>query len=479
VTVAVGTAPATLFSIGLNGIPSVSLKGAGGSDTLTGPDQANAWVITAPNTGTLNGSTSFSAIRSLTGGSGADTFTFASNTASLSGNLDGGGGANVLDFSGRTSAVTATLSVTGLNKATAIAGAWTNVGTLIGSAALTNALIGPNANTTWVVNGPNTGTVGGLTFSGFENLTGGSLNDTFQFTGSGNLSGNLNGGLGTNLLDVSGSAAGAVTVNLQTRKATPIGGTWSNLMDFQGNDTANGLYSTLIGPNMANTWAITATDTGTVANKTFAGFANLTGGSGTDTFSLADGKGVLGRIDGGAGINTLDDSAYSSGMTINLALGTATNVLGGIANIQNANGGSGNDVLVGNALANTLNGNGGNDLVIGGGGADKLNGGAGDDILIAGTTLYDQTPAALDALMAYWGQNLPFPDLVAGLRAGIPYTDNTGAHTAALTASTVFDDAAKDTLTGGGDTDWFFARLAVAVKDVITDLNQTDVVTPI
>jgi Ca2+-binding RTX toxin-like protein len=239
------------------------------------------------------------------------------------------------------------------------------------------------------------------------------------------------------------------------------------------------LYSTLIGPNTANSWIITGTDTGTLGTKSFAVFANLTGGSGKDTFSLADGQGVLGRIDGGAGVNTLDDSAYTSGVTINLVLGTATNVLGGIANIQNANGGSGNDVLVGNALANTLNGNGGNDLVIGGGGADKLNGGAGDDILIAGTTLYDQTPAALDALMAYWSQNLPFPDLVAGLRAGIPYTDSTGGHTAALTASTVLDDTARDTLTGGGDRDWFFARLAVVVKDVITDLNQTDVVTPL
>jgi uncharacterized repeat protein (TIGR03803 family) len=136
------TAQATTFTVGLNGTTGLALKGAGGADSLTGPNQVNTWTITAANAGTLNGAT-FSGIANLTGGAGADDFMFANNTATISGNVDGGAGANALDFSGRGAAVTATLATTGLNKATPITGAWANVATLVGSAAGADTLVGP------------------------------------------------------------------------------------------------------------------------------------------------------------------------------------------------------------------------------------------------------------------------------------------------------------------------------------------------
>ncbi|MCX5808025.1 MAG: hypothetical protein NTX36_01420, partial [Proteobacteria bacterium] len=54
-----------------------AIAGGTGTDTLAATDGTNAWLITGDNAGTLNTSTTFSAIKNLTGGSGADTFTGA------------------------------------------------------------------------------------------------------------------------------------------------------------------------------------------------------------------------------------------------------------------------------------------------------------------------------------------------------------------------------------------------------------------
>jgi hypothetical protein len=100
---------------------------------------------------------------------------------------------------------------------------------------------------------------------------------------------------------------------------------------------------------------------------------NLTGGAGADTFVFADGAGVDGTIDGGGGTNTLDYSAYSSSVLVDLQTGFATGVGAGIANIQNVTGGAGG----GSGVYNILVGNGGNFLR---GGDDRRN------LLIAGAS---------------------------------------------------------------------------------------------
>jgi hypothetical protein len=73
--------------------------------------------------------------------------------------------------------------------------------------------------------------------------------------------------------------------------------------------------------------------------KDLAGVVDLTttlrGGSGDDVFRFADAAGVTGRIDGGAGANTLDFSDYTTPVVVDLAGATATNVGAGIANIEN------------------------------------------------------------------------------------------------------------------------------------------------
>jgi hypothetical protein len=458
---------------------AVTVNGGGGTNSLIGSNLSNSWNLTGAGAGTLHGGTepadTFTGIQNLTGGSGADTFHFATNTAYIAGTIDGKGGANILDYSGRTTAVTVTLASGGPNKGSGIGGTWTNVQTLLGSQATTDTLVGPNATTTWMITGSNSGTVAGVAFSSIENLTGGSGNDTFVFSGNGNVTGPVKGGGGTNTIDVSGYTS-ASTVNLQTRTATPIGGTFGSITSFVGDNNT----STLIGPNTATTWSITATNKGTAGLTSFSGFVNLTGGTGNDTFKLSNGVGVTGTIDGGTGANTLDYSAYTTGIIVDLLIPTATNI-GAINNIQNVNSGTGNSILVGNGGSNNFRVKGGHNVVIGGGGSYKLTGGTGQDILIAGTTSFDSNVAALDAILAYWGRtDLTYAQEVSGLATvGVTYQDSSGTQTAVLNTSTVFDNGVVDTLAGGSGLDWFFAHRTGTNQDVITGNRNGEVITDI
>jgi hypothetical protein len=195
---------------------------------------------------------------------------------------------------------------------------------------------------------------------------------------------------------------------------------------------------------------------------------------------LSNGVGVTGTIDGGTGTNTLDYSAYTSGIIVDLLIPTATNI-GAIKNIQNVNSGTGNSILVGNGGSNNFKVKAGHNLVIGGGGSYTLTGGTGQDILIAGTTSYDSNLAALDAILAYWGRtDLTYAQEVNGLgTVGVTYQDSSGTHTAILNSSTVFDNGVVDTLSGGSGQDWFFAHQTGINQDVVTGKRNGEVITDI
>src|SRR5262249_29480306 len=85
----------------------------------------------------------------------------------------------------------------------------------------------------------------------------------------------------------------------------------------------------LVGANANTTWSLSGPNGGQVGIIAFAGIQNLTGGSGDDTIQLAAGASVSGRIDGGGGVNTLDYSAWATGVGANLTTGTATPGPGG------------------------------------------------------------------------------------------------------------------------------------------------------
>ena len=104
----------------------------------------------------------------------------------------------------------------------------------------------------------------------------------------------------------------------------------------------------------------------------------INGGSGDDRFVLGS---KIERIDGGFDTDTLDFSALSSAITVDLA--NSANNRGAAAlgdaytGIEIVSGTTRNDILTGDAFDNTL---------IGNSGADRLSGGAGQDVLIGGAS---------------------------------------------------------------------------------------------
>jgi Ca2+-binding RTX toxin-like protein len=117
----------------------------------------------------------------------------------------------------------------------------------------------------------------------------------------------------------------------------------------------------------------------------------LTGGEGDQWFR---GRGGNDTIDGGGGIDTVHYSDPNpTGVTVNLATGTATDGWGGpwnlqgtdmLLDIENVEGSGFGDRITGNGGANRLEGRDGNDTLNGGAGNDTMTGGKGNDNLNGG-----------------------------------------------------------------------------------------------
>lgn len=117
---------------------------------------------------------------------------------------------------------------------------------------------------------------------------------------------------------------------------------------------------------------------------------SITGGAGRDSFILGAGNDT---VDGGEGWDRVrfDRSQITSGVTVDLAAGTATGTWNGLAfnhtlrNIEMVRGGAFDDLLIGDSKGNYLIGHGGNDTLRGGGGNDTLQGGPGDNVFYGGS----------------------------------------------------------------------------------------------
>lgn len=142
--------------------------------------------------------------------------------------------------------------------------------------------------------------------------------------------------------------------------------TYSNIGIITGRSSPGDVI--IVGINSPTTWNLTGPNSGTVTIEgfdtiTFSNIDSLVGADGEDTFSLADGISFGGTIDGGGGTNTLDYSTCTTGVTVNLAAGTATGATE-IINIQDVIGGSGNDTLTGDTDDNILVGGAGDDTYV-------------------------------------------------------------------------------------------------------------------
>lgn len=403
------TSSATAIGGGFSKINS--LIGSIGSDTLTGANSTNTWSVTGANSGTVNGAFSFSGIENLTGGTANDTFAFASG-GSISGLVRGGGGTDTLDYSalstsvfvdlsngvaantGGVSAIQNVIGSTGSDTITAADGGsvitttgsgsntliggpgddrfilspTTGAGTTVDGRGGNNTLVGPNVANTWNITSGNAGTLNGSAFHNIQNLTGGTSADSFAFNPSGFMSGSVNGGGGTNTLDYSSRSSGIV-VNLQLNSATAIGGGFSNITSVIG---STGSDDNVTGANAVNTWNITGANTGTLNGLTFSGIENLTGGTTSDAFAFGTGGSVSGLVSGGGGTNTLDYSALSTDVVVDLANSVAART-GGVLAIQNVIGSTGNDTITASADGSMITTTGsGNNTLIGGAGNDTF-----------------------------------------------------------------------------------------------------------
>jgi filamentous hemagglutinin family protein len=264
---------------------------AGGS-TLVGANQDTTWNITGANQGNLNNNfpntLTFNNIENLIGGNADDTFIFADGVT-FSGAIAGNGGSDTLNYSAFTTPLTVDVGTLGAM----------DVEQVIGTSAASSTLIGDNTNNTWNLTGVNSGILNGTTtFTTFQNLTGGSLDDTFIFNDGASLSGNLEGGAGTltltgNEIDLAGNVSGSGDLILQplsSTQAIQIGGTdtgSSSILDVTGTELSllqNGFSAIAIGAadgsgTITLAGDVTFSDPVTLRSTNGDGSINHTGGT--------------------------------------------------------------------------------------------------------------------------------------------------------------------------------------------------------
>jgi Ca2+-binding RTX toxin-like protein len=249
--------------------------GSSRSDAISAPNSANTWNIDGNASGTVNG-LAFESFEVLRGGTGADQFNF-----------------------GPAGAITQIVAGTGID-----------------------TLIGPNSNNAWLINGVSRGRLNNTSnFQDVEHVRGGALDDTFEITSSGRITGSLSGGLGTNTLSYK---TWTTSVAINTTQGTATGIT-SLLADFQilvgGNANDNirsfsGVPSVLVGNNGNDAL------TGSAARDL------LIGGNGSDTLRGGSGEDIL--IAGA----TTHDAAYVALANLRAEWNSDRPYLDRIANLQ-------------------------------------------------------------------------------------------------------------------------------------------------
>ncbi len=326
-----------------------TVAGTGGG-TITGA--ARTYNLTAANGGDSGGIswTNFASASDAGGG------TFNITTGSLSGSIAGGTG-SALSYAGNAGPISVNLET---GAATSVTGGITGINAVIGSGSAGDALAGTNANTTWTINNTNDGTLStGFTFVDFENLMGGSANDTFVLSG-GTLSGSINGGGGSDTLagsttySISGPNTGTATgiasfAGMEILTGTSGNDTFtlqSGVATFNGTINGAAGTDTLAATNGANNWVVAGVGSGTLNTTTsFTSIESFVGGTGPDTLSgTAPGATVnmtdptsltVGTLNTGTGVVNLTAASLGGSGIVTAASGTFssnTNVLGlGIA----------------------------------------------------------------------------------------------------------------------------------------------------
>jgi trimeric autotransporter adhesin len=320
------------YTLGAN-LENLTLTGS----ATSGIGNAVANIIIGNNAGdTLNG---MDGNDSITGGTGNDTLIGGVGADTLTGG--GGGGVDTASYATAAASVTVSLLTWTGTQGDASGDVLSDITNLIGS-------------------------------SFADSLTGNGLDNTIAGGAGADI---IDGGLGNDTVDYSASAFG-VTVKLSL--ATAQLGVGDAAGDVLTNiEKVIGSSNTTTGDSL---W-------GNSGNETLIGGAGndtLYGSAGADTLNGGTATGAA------AGTDTVDYSASSAAVNVNLALPTAQS--GGdaqgdiLSNISNLVGSAFADTLTGTSAANVLSGGNGDDTIVGGGGADMLIGGDGKDSLTGGTS---------------------------------------------------------------------------------------------
>ncbi len=267
-------------SIDLNKFSNIQNVIGGTNTSLVGKDIENIWDITSENAGSLNDLITFSNITNITGGDKKDVFNLEKDAAFL-GNID---------------------SVEG-----------------------DKSIFSKNRDNYWSINATDSGNINNeFIFTNISNLQGSDGIDIFVFANNSLITGSIDGGLGSNMMDFSAQSE-AVTVDLQR-------------IDNVQTITGSHYSDILIGKDNNNIWDFTAVDCGKVGDVKFIGFENIIGGALSDVFVFSDETGVSGFIDGGNVdnvMNILDYSACTTSIKADILTGDASKTLSAI-NIQAA-----------------------------------------------------------------------------------------------------------------------------------------------
>jgi Ca2+-binding RTX toxin-like protein len=175
-------------------------------------------------------------------------------------------------------------------------------------------------------------------------------------------------------------------------------------------------------------------------------------------------------------------------------------LLDGAAGDDKLKGGGGPNTILGGDGSDLIVGGSQRDLLVGGTGADRMVGNPEDDILIAGVTAYERLldyadfaqfsarNTSLERILAEWiatertaterRANLLGDETSSSFNDRANENDflNTGEEDG-VGAATVFDDGARDVMTGSSGVDWFFANLETekgGTLDKITDLHDDE-----
>ncbi len=288
-----------------------------------------------------------------------------------------------------------------------------------------DTLIGGTGDDTLYGSYGNDTLVGG---AGNDKLYGGDGDDVLQGGAGTNV---LDGGLGTDTVSYADLAAGVnadLTTGIATGGATDTLVSIENLIGSQHDDV-------LVGTSGDNTiWGLDGNDT--IDGK--GGRDVILAGAGDDTVIVSTlAAGVL-TLDGGDGVDTIDLSVNTAGVTLNLASGVTS---GGnvdaawVLNFENAKLGAGNDTVTGTDGANVIDG---------GAGANVIYGQGGDDVIrVTGSTGANQLYGGTGADTIWGGDgndNL--------------YGDGTSSNAALDGADTLYGGAGNDTLWGSYGADY-------------------------